>query len=57
MTLAKVPGESEIGGFPRQNGLLPDARQPAGATKIPAPEDRNGDWKLLLLDLNQQPFD
>jgi hypothetical protein len=28
-----------------------------GYKKVPVPEDRNGDWALLLLDLNQQPFD
>ena len=28
-----------------------------GYKKIPVPESRNGDCALLLLDLNQQPFD
>ncbi len=28
-----------------------------GIKKVPVPEARNGDCALLLLDLNQQPFD
>ena len=30
---------------------------PPGYKKVPVPETRNGDCALLLLDLNQQPFD
>ncbi len=30
---------------------------PDGYKKVPVPDTRNGDCALLLLDLNQQPFD
>ncbi len=50
MTLAKVSREWEIGGST-------DLHTRPGYTKIPVPETRNGDCALLLLDLNQQPFD
>ncbi|MCC2661657.1 MAG: hypothetical protein K0R37_2431, partial [Arthrobacter sp.] len=30
---------------------------PPGYQKVPVPDTRNGDCALLLLDLNQQPFD
>ena len=50
MTLAKVSREWEIGGGAAPNTL-------PGYKKIPVPETRNGDCALLLLDLNQQPFD
>ncbi len=30
---------------------------PTWYKKVPVPETRNGDCALLLLDLNQQPFD
>ncbi len=49
MTLAKDSGESEIGGFPGP-GAVPGIKNPRSGV-------RNGDWQLLLLDLNQQPFD
>ncbi len=50
MTLAKVSREWEIGVGASRNTL-------PGYKKIPVPEARNGDCALLLLDLNQQPFD
>ncbi len=50
MTLAKVSREWEIGGDAPRN-TLPRYK------KVPVPEARNGDCALLLLDLNQQPFD
>ena len=33
------------------------AHTPSGYKKVPVPVTRNGDCALLLLDLNQQPFD
>ena len=30
---------------------------PSGYKKVPVPVTRDGDCALLLLDLNQQPFD
>ena len=33
------------------------ANTPSGYKKVPVPVTRNGDCALLLLDLNQQPFD
>ena len=30
---------------------------PQGMKKVPVPGGRDGDCALLLLDLNQQPFD
>ncbi len=30
---------------------------PGRYKKVPVPDARNGDCALLLLDLNQQPFD
>ena len=50
MTLAKVPALWEIGAAAAGN-------TPPGYKKVPVPDIRNGDCALLLLDLNQQPFD
>ena len=50
MTLAKVPRLWEIGGGTGVNTRL-------GYKKAPVPDIRNGGCALLLLDLNQQPFD
>jgi hypothetical protein len=53
MTLAKESCKSEISA-----DLHPAAPSRAeGTKKIPVPASRDGDKKLLLLDLNQQPFD
>ena len=50
MTLAKV--------LPlRKSAPGASADTPVGYKKVPAPADRIGDCALLLLDLNQQPFD
>ena len=54
MTLAKV--------LPlRKSAPVPPSRHtgdtPSGYKKVPVPVTRNGDCALLLLDLNQQPFD
>jgi hypothetical protein len=50
MTLAKDSRVWEIDARWHGNTL-------PGYKKIPVPEARNGDCALLLLDLNQQPFD
>ncbi len=50
MTLAKDSRQCEIGCRMGKNTL-------PRYEKIPVPETRNGDCALLLLDLNQQPFD
>jgi hypothetical protein len=50
MTLAKDSRQCEIGSRAGRNTL-------PGYEKIPVPETRDGDGALLLLDLNQQPFD
>ena len=50
MTLAKDSRVWEIGAGSRTHTS-------PGYKKIPVPEARNGDCALLLLDLNQQPFD
>ena len=52
MTLAKVSPLWEIG-----RGATGAGNTPSGYKKVPVPEARNGDCALLLLDLNQQPFD
>ena len=50
MTIAKVSPQCEI----RRRSALDT---PSGYKKIPVPMTRDGDCALLLLDLNQQPFD
>jgi hypothetical protein len=50
MTLAKVSRVWEIDASSHRN-TLPRYKN------IPVPVARNGDCALLLLDLNQQPFD
>ena len=53
MTLAKVsPLRKSAPPIPAES---PDT--PSGYKKVPVPVTRNGDCALLLLDLNQQPFD
>jgi hypothetical protein len=50
MTLAKVPPLWK-------SATEPAPHTPSGMKKVPVPVSRNGDCALLLLDLNQQPFD
>jgi hypothetical protein len=50
MTLAKVSPLWKSTAEPSRN-------TPSGYKKVPVPVSRNGDCALLLLDLNQQPFD
>ena len=54
MTLAKV---LPLGNRPRSHRPPHAGNTPSGYKKVPVPVTRNGDCALLLLDLNQQPFD